>query len=60
MSDWVHSRSVGWMAVLVFGGTYLLALAIYWIVTRLATGEHARALMTDDYAAATGFSARYE
>jgi len=21
MSDWVHSRSVGWMAVLVLGGT---------------------------------------
>ena len=43
MSDWVHSRSVGWMAVLVFGGTYLLALAIYSIVTRLATGERAHA-----------------
>src|SRR3954463_10870264 len=44
MSDWIHSRSVGWMAALVFGSTYLLALAIYWIVTRLATGERARAV----------------
>jgi hypothetical protein len=43
MSDWIHSRSVGWIAVLGFGGTYLFAFAIYWIVTRLATGERARA-----------------
>jgi hypothetical protein len=43
MSDWVHTLPVGWMAVVVFGGTYLGAAAIYSLVMTLAVGERARA-----------------
>ena len=42
MSDWIHSLPVGWMAVVVFGGTYLGAAAIYSLVMALAVGERAR------------------
>jgi hypothetical protein len=38
MSDWLHNLSVSWMALVVFGFTYLLAAAIYLIITRLAAG----------------------
>src|SRR5262245_50683259 len=31
------------MALVVFGGTYLCAGVIYWVVTSLAVGERARA-----------------
>ena len=44
MSDWVHALPVVWMAVLVFGGTYLSAAVIHWIVQSLAVGDRARAL----------------
>ena len=43
MSDWVHSLPLGWMALVVFGGTALGTAAIYWIVMRLATEDRARA-----------------
>lgn len=43
MSDWIHALPVVWMAVVVFGGTYLVAAAVYIVVNRLATGERARA-----------------
>ena len=43
MSDWIHSLPVGWMAVVVFGGTFLGAAAIYLLVMVLAVGERARA-----------------
>lgn len=43
MSDWIHALPVGWMAALVFGGTYLGAAAIYSLVMSLAVGERARA-----------------
>jgi hypothetical protein len=43
MSDWIHSLPVGWMAVVVFGGTYVGAAAIYSLVMALAVGERARA-----------------
>ena len=43
MSDWIHALPLGWMALVVFGGTALVTAAIYWIVMRLATGERARA-----------------
>jgi hypothetical protein len=43
MSDWIHTFPVGWMAVVVFGGTYLGAAAIYSLVMALAVGERARA-----------------
>ena len=43
MSDWIHALPVGWMAVVLFGGTYLGAAAIYLLVMSLAVGERARA-----------------
>jgi Protein of unknown function (DUF4239) len=43
VSDWIHALPVGWMAVVVFGGTYLGAAAIYLLVISLAVGERARA-----------------
>jgi len=43
MSDWVHALPVGWMAVVVLGGTYLAAAGIYSLVMALAKGERARA-----------------
>jgi hypothetical protein len=43
MSDWLHGLPLGWMALVVFGGTTLVTAAIYWIVMRLATGDRARA-----------------
>ncbi len=43
MSDWLHNLSVVWMAVVVFGVTYLIAVVIYAVVMGLATGERARA-----------------
>jgi hypothetical protein len=43
MSDWIHALPVVWMAVVVLGGTYLGAAAIYSLVMSLAVGERARA-----------------
>jgi len=43
MSYWIHDLPLGWMVVVVFGGTALVTAAIYWIVMRLATDERARA-----------------
>ncbi|MGH7578935.1 MAG: DUF4239 domain-containing protein, partial [Gemmatimonadales bacterium] len=43
MSDWLHALPVGWMAVVVLGGTYLAAAGIYLLVMALAKGERARA-----------------
>ena len=43
MSDWVHSLPVVWMAVLVFGATYVVAGLIHWLVLALAVGERGRA-----------------
>jgi hypothetical protein len=42
MSDWLHSLPVLWMALLVFGFTYLIAVAIYAVVNVCAVGERAR------------------
>jgi hypothetical protein len=39
MSDWLHNLPVIWMAVLIFGLTYLIAAAIYAVVMILAVGE---------------------
>src|ERR1041385_8445001 len=36
MSDWLHELPVAWMAVIVFGGTFLITGAIYGTVMRLA------------------------
>ena len=43
MSDWLHNLPVAWMALVVFGGTYLVAWSIYAAVNLLAIGERARA-----------------
>jgi hypothetical protein len=42
MSDWLHNLPVPLMALTIFGLTYLLAAAIFAIVTLLATGERAK------------------
>lgn len=43
MSDWLHNLPILWMALVIFGITYLVAAAIYLIVALLAVGERARA-----------------
>lgn len=43
MSDWFHNLPIVWMALLVFGFTYLLSALIYFVVTVLAVGDRARA-----------------
>ena len=42
MSDWIHALPLGWMATLVFGGTWLVAAAVHLLVQRFATGERGR------------------
>src|SRR6266478_4951273 len=42
MSDWLHNLPVVWMALVVFGVTYLVTAAIYAVVMVLAVGERAR------------------
>src|SRR5262245_44977906 len=42
MSDWLHDLPLLWMAIAVFGFTYLVTGAIYAMVTLLAVGERAR------------------
>ena len=44
MSDWLHNLPVPWMALVVFGATYLIAAAIYTVVAVLAVGERLRAI----------------
>jgi Protein of unknown function (DUF4239) len=42
MSYWLHNLPVVWMALVVFGTTYLVTAAIHAVVTALAVGERAR------------------
>jgi len=42
MSDWLHNLPVPLMALAIFGLTYLLAAAVFAVVTVLATGERAK------------------
>jgi Protein of unknown function (DUF4239) len=42
MSDWLHNLPILWMALVIFGFTYLVAAAIYLIVMLLAAGERGR------------------
>ena len=42
MNDWLHNLPIVWMALLVFGLTALLTVAIYVFVTVLSVGERAR------------------
>jgi Protein of unknown function (DUF4239) len=47
MSAWIHSLPVGWMAVLVFGATYVAAAALYAVarvLQRTELGRKARAV----------------
>jgi hypothetical protein len=43
MSDWFHNLPVWWMTLIVFSATYGATAIIYWIVTRLAVDQRARA-----------------
>lgn len=43
MSDWLLNLPVAWMALIVFLATYLAAASIYFVVTRLAVDDRARA-----------------
>jgi hypothetical protein len=43
MSDWLHDLPVPWMALLIFGMTYLIAAGVYALVSALSVGERARA-----------------
>src|SRR5436190_19220153 len=42
MSDWLHELLVAWMAIIVFGGTFLVTGAIYATVMRLAMDGRGR------------------
>jgi hypothetical protein len=42
MSDWIHALPLGWMAVLIFGLTFLITAAIHWVVQSLAVGDRVR------------------
>src|SRR5205809_6203309 len=42
MSDWLHELPVVWMAIIVFGGTFLTSGAIYATVMRLAMDGRGR------------------
>lgn len=43
MNDWLHQQHVVWMALAVFAAVFVLAAAVYLLVTRLSTGERGRA-----------------
>ncbi len=43
MGDWLLNLPLLWMAVVVFAATYLITASIYWVVTRLAVNDRARA-----------------
>src|SRR6266852_4458986 len=42
MNDWLHNLPVVWIALVVFGATYLVTAVIYAVVMVLAAGERAR------------------
>jgi len=42
VNDWLHNLPVAWLALVVFGATYLVTGVIYLSVMALATGERAR------------------
>src|SRR5262245_53621163 len=43
MSDWLHALPLSWMALLIFGSTFLIAIVIHRLVQSLAVGDRARA-----------------
>ena len=40
MNDWLHNLPITWMALVVFGFTYLLTAGIYGFVTARKASEH--------------------
>ena len=44
MDNWLHNLPVLWMAVVVFGATFLVAAMLDMVVISLAVGERARSL----------------
>ena len=44
MDNWLHNLPVVWMAVVVFGATFLVAAMLDMVVIGLAVGERARSL----------------
>jgi len=43
MTDWLYDFPVWLIALVVFAATYVVAAVVYWVVTRLAANERARA-----------------
>jgi Protein of unknown function (DUF4239) len=43
MRDWLLTLPIPWMALIIFGATYLIAACVYLAVVRLAVGDRARA-----------------
>src|SRR5262245_59618676 len=43
MTNWLYNLHIGWLALFIFTATYCVAAAVYWIVTRLAVDDRARA-----------------
>src|SRR6476620_192782 len=43
MSDWIHGLPLWLMAIVIFGGAYLVAAMIYRVVLSRAVGDRARA-----------------
>src|SRR5215831_5041859 len=43
MGDWLLNLPIPWMALVIFGAIYMLAVAIYLTVIRLAVDGRARA-----------------
>src|SRR5262245_58927480 len=43
MSNWIHALPLVWMALVIFGLTFLVTAAIYAIVMKLATEDRAKA-----------------
>jgi hypothetical protein len=42
MNDWLHDLPLSWMALVVFGFTYVIAAAIYAAVSTMAVGKFAK------------------
>jgi hypothetical protein len=42
MNDWLHNLPLSWMALVVFGFTYVVAAAIYAVVATMAVGKLAK------------------
>jgi hypothetical protein len=42
MNDWFHALPIVWMALLIFGVTYLIAAAIFALVMIVATGDRTK------------------